>query len=71
MTDFEAMPPAERLAWYRSRYASKAEPQQNRRHASLDLTDFELLAELPVTPPEEKDAALRELRGCESIDSSL
>ena len=62
MSDFDAMPPAERLAWYRSRFASKTEPQQNRRHASLDLADFELLAELAVTPPEEKDEALRELR---------
>jgi len=60
-TTFESMTPAERRAFMRLKYATKQEPEVNRRFASLDRVDLALLAELPVTPPDEKDAQLQEL----------
>jgi len=59
---WDNMTPAARRALVRAMYASKSEPEPNRRHASLDAIDLALLAELPQTPPEEKDRELETLR---------
>lgn len=59
---WESMTPLQRLTAYRRRFDTKISPVENRRHANLDSIDLALLAELPVTPPDEKDRQLNELR---------
>lgn len=58
---FDALTPAERRAFVQRQFAGKACDPENRRFASVDRVDLALLAELPITPPDEKDRQLREL----------
>ena len=58
---FDAMTPAERRAFLRRQFAGKQQPPVNRRFANLDRIDLALLAELPVTPPQDKDRMLKDL----------
>lgn len=58
---WESMTPAQRLVAYRRRFDTKIRPVENRRYANLDAIDLALLAELPITPPDEKDRQLNEL----------
>ena len=54
--------PAQRLALYRARFATKDRPPEDRSEASLSVDDLNILGELPQTPPDIKDALLVELR---------